>query len=387
MRRVSEHLSASDREIHDLLVSSKQRITEGVLREIARSRGIFFSANETREELAEKLSILPHDYFDIVDLIERRQSSSRGEKTTTVTLDVSVSQDELKEVLGSYQVDKAGDEVVKFNLAGTQSAVMEIDYNEFDFSKTRLAQRQPKEARIEFRLTKEGVSVRMPATEKARNVLASLQDKLGSLKKKEIDSKAIEVGALTSPALRTKFFTTLISKLPKYTYRTVTNVKVSPGVVEEEDEELTLEDGEAAEKKEEILSYVRSVAMSGENLAVSPEYKQLLESGYFVTAITWKAEHRESPYHLIRFDAGFEKGAAGTGFRYSIRYAPRLKDGTYSTTFRSFDAIEKEQHLQALESFARVTLDALLKEMENGEAAKLPVADAGVDAEKKDGAG
>lgn len=364
MRRTSEHLSATDREIHDLLVSSKQRITEGVLREIARTRGIFFSASETREDLAEKLSILPHDYFDIVDIIERRQSSSRGEKTTTVTLDVAVSQEELKAVLGIYKDEKNGAEDVKFNLAGTQSAVLEIDYDEFDFSKTRLAQRQPKEARIELKITDEGVSVRMPATEKARDVLANLQDKLGQLKKKEVDATHIEVTALESAELRTKFFTTLMSKLPGYTYRTVTNVRVSPGVKQEDDDELSLEEEAQDEINEEILSFVRSVAMSGENLAVSPEYKRLLESGYYVTAITWKAEHRASPYHMVRFDAGFENGAAGTGFRYSVRYAPRLKDGTHATTFRSFDSIEKEQHLQALEAFARQTLDALLEEEE-----------------------
>ncbi|WP_353949489.1 hypothetical protein Q7W82_14085 [Xanthomonas indica] len=308
--------------------------------------------------MADKLSILAHDYFDIVDIIDRRQPSSRGEKTTTLTIDASVTQDELKAVLGSYKEEKKDAESVKFNLTGTESAVLEIDYDEFDFSKTRLAQRQPKEARIEFKAAGGAISVRMPASDKAREVVANLQDKLSRLKKQEIDTIQIEVGTLT-PELRTKFFTTLMSKLPGYTYRTVTNVRVSPSERLDEDDELSLEDEAPEEIKEEILSYVRSVAMSGENLAVSPEYKQLLESGYFVTAITWRAEHRASPYHLVRFEAGFENGATGTGFRYSVRYAPRTKDGSYATTFRSFDSIEREQHLQALEVFARQTLDDL----------------------------
>lgn len=362
MRRTSEHLSATDREIHDLLVSSKQRITEGVLREVARARGIFFSSQETREELADKLSILPHDYFDIVDIVERRQPSSRGEKTTTLTLDVAVTQDELKAVLGSYKDEKKVAESVKFNLTGAQSAVLEIDYDEFDFSKTRLAQRQPKEARIEFKVADGAISVRMPASEKAHEVLANLQGKLSQLKKQEIDATQIEVSTLT-PELRTRFFTTLMSKLPGYAYRTVTSVRVSPGEKQDEDDELSLEDDESEDIKHEILSYVRSVAMSGENLAVSPEYKQLLGSGYFVTAITWRAEHNASPYHLIKFDAEFENAAEGTGFRYGVRYAPRTKDGGHSVTFRSFDSIEREQHLQALEAFARQTLDSLLEEV------------------------
>lgn len=360
MRRRIEILSATDREIHDLLVSSKQRITLPVLRELARDRGIFYSANETREQIAEKLSILPHDYFDIVDIIERRQPSNRGEKTTTMTLDVAVTTDDLKTVLGSYKDEKNGSESVKFNIAGADAAVLEIDYEEFDFSKTRLAQRQPKDARIELRISDGKLAVRMPANEKARHVIGQLQEKLGQIKKKDVEATQIEVTTL-SPELRTRFFTTLIAKLPGYTYRTVSNVRVSPGIKADEDEELLLEeDDEGAQS--EILSFVRSVAMSGENLAVSPEYKSLLDSGYFVTSITWHTEHRSPPYHLMRFEAGFENGADGTGFRYAVKYAPRTKAGHYATSFRTLDTLEREQHLQALEVFARETLNALVKE-------------------------
>lgn len=228
MRRQIELLSATNREIHDLLVSSKQRITLPVLRELARGRGIFFSANESREQLAEKLSILPHDYFDIADIIERRQPSSRGEKTTTIILDVAVTMDELKAVLGDYKDEAVGSEEVKFNVAGPDSAVMEVDYEEFDFSKTRLAQRQPKDARIEMRVSGGALAVRMPANEKSRHVVGKIQEKLGQLKKKEVEATQIEVSALP-PELRTRFFTTLMSKLPGYTYKTVSSVRVSPG--------------------------------------------------------------------------------------------------------------------------------------------------------------
>ena len=195
--------------------------------------------------------------------------------------------------------------------------------------------------------------------------MQNLKEKLSRLKKQEISATQIEVVEL-SPELRTKFFTVLMSKLPDYTYRTVTNVRVSPGASNSDDDDLYLEDEGSQEIKEEILSFVRSVAMAGENLAVSPEYKRLVQGGYFVTSITWHAEHRSSPYHLVRFEAGFENGVEGTGFRYSVRFAPRKKDGEYASTFRSFDTVEREQHLQALEAFARETLKSLVSE--NGKA-------------------
>lgn len=88
-----------------------------------------------------------------------------------------------------------------------------------------------------------------------------------------------------------------------------------------------------------------------------------------MTSIVWHAEHRSPPYHLVRFDAGFENGIEGTGFRYSVRYAPRANDGHYTATFRAFDSIEKEAHLQALEAFARTTLQVLISEAASSDGA------------------
>ena len=369
MSKKLEHLSASDKEIYDLLVSSKQRMTEGVLRELARNRGIFYSNRESREELAEKLSILPHDYFDVADLIDRRQSAVRTEKTTTVTLQATITTDDLKSVLGGYKHDIGSAEKVKFNTAGTNAVVMEVDYNEFDFSKTRLAQRQQKDARLEFAVGPSGTTVRMPATDKARSILANLQNRIGELKKQDVPTDQIEVSILKSAELRTKFFTTLIAKLPGYTYRTVTSLKVAPSKVETEDGEALVldvdgEDDADDDVSADMLSFVKSVALSGQNLVVTPEYRQLLDRGFFVTSITWQADLNASPYHRMRFEAGFEQGAAGTGFRYGVRYAPRNKEGGYASTFRPVESLERDQHLQAIESFAREVVAALIAEQE-----------------------
>lgn len=57
---------ATDKEIFDVLMSSKQRITESVMLELAKDRGVFYSAKDSREILADSLSLLPHDYHDLV---------------------------------------------------------------------------------------------------------------------------------------------------------------------------------------------------------------------------------------------------------------------------------------------------------------------------------
>lgn len=60
---MSEYLNqffATDKDIFDLLASAKQKLTENVLREIARERGIFYSPNDSREALADALSLFPY---------------------------------------------------------------------------------------------------------------------------------------------------------------------------------------------------------------------------------------------------------------------------------------------------------------------------------------
>lgn len=68
---------ATDKEIYDALMSAKQKISEKVLLELAKDRGIFFSPKETREDLCSAISLLPHDYHDLNTLLEQREHQGR----------------------------------------------------------------------------------------------------------------------------------------------------------------------------------------------------------------------------------------------------------------------------------------------------------------------
>jgi hypothetical protein len=105
-----QQLCATDKEIYDLLMSGKQRLTESVLHELAHDRGIFYSPKISREGLIDRLALLNHDYYDVVGIIERRDHNKRGEKTTSVTLSADLSVDEIKEVVQAYrdEVQKSG---------------------------------------------------------------------------------------------------------------------------------------------------------------------------------------------------------------------------------------------------------------------------------------
>ncbi|MEZ3187617.1 hypothetical protein HZR81_22290 [Pseudomonas sp. LM13] len=68
---------ATDKEIHDALMSAKQKINEKVLLELAKDRGIFYSAKDSRDDLVSAISLLPHDYHDLNTLLEQRERARR----------------------------------------------------------------------------------------------------------------------------------------------------------------------------------------------------------------------------------------------------------------------------------------------------------------------
>ena len=95
---------ATDKEIFDVLMSSKQRITESVMLELAKDRGVFYSAKDSREILADSLSLLPHDYHDLVFILDQREHSGRAEKLTSVVLDTPLTVNDIKDIANEYKV-------------------------------------------------------------------------------------------------------------------------------------------------------------------------------------------------------------------------------------------------------------------------------------------
>lgn len=360
MRDLSQLYYATNREVRDLLLSAKQRITEKVLHELLRDRGIFYSPNESREVLADQLSMLTQDYADVCGILERRESSKRGEKTSTITFAANVDPAELKAIVEEYQKDETQENVRHYQ-RGVNEFVMNVTYSEFDYSKTRLLQRTERDATIEF-VNKDGrLELRLPATEKARDIVEKVRARIEAKTKQEIQLEEIELTGLTSPEDRTSFFTRLISSLPNFPLDNVLRLRVAHSDDEGLDG-LDLEDEEAEDAAEKMLGVVENVALSGENLVASEMYQDLKGKGYFITSITWRARQTVDPYAKVEFDAGFENKKAAKGFRYSVRGAFRFKGGVYTRNIRPVEDGEKAALLSMIEEAARKVLADLLAE-------------------------
>lgn len=351
---------ATDKEIYDALMSAKQKISEKVLLELAKDRGIFFSPKDSREDLISAISLLTHDYRDLNTLLEQREHQGRQEKLTSVTLPEALTVEEIKEVLKEYTTESPPDEKVTHHAKGNDQVVATVKYSDVDYGKTRLIQRTPKEAGIEFHIENNKTVIRMPANDRIKGIFGKLKDKIDAKRKTEIPAIRIEIGEFESPALRTEFFTTLISDLKGFALKNVTSVKVERLKQEPEEGELQLEDDqESEEAKQEALALVKKVALKGETLLASEEYQSLAKKGFFITSIIWRSVLAKHPYPMIEFEAAFDEPMAGKGFKYFVRGAYNVVDKQYTKTIRPVDTEDKEKYLSIIEDTAANTIKEL----------------------------
>lgn len=360
-----DHLSANDNDIYDLLISGKQRLTASVLRELARDRGIFYSPEDSREELADRLSLLPHDFHDIAGIVQKREPAHRREKSTFVRLGTQLSVEEMKEAAAAYAEKVATNEQVTHRSKGGTGYSVDVTYDEFNHTRTRLLQRERHEASIEFFVENGQTVARLPATDKAKRVFAAIKETVEQKRKEKISEDKIELTGLTTPALRSKFFTRLISSLPGYKLKNVMNLKVSSLECRDDEDVLDLEeDLEDDASKEMFAAVVHSMALSGQNLVQSQEYKDLTSRGFFITSITWRSEYEREPNDIVQFDAGFEDRKTGTGFKYQVQGTFRAHKGTHRKTIVHVSDLERAKLFSILEDTARKVLSDLLSEAE-----------------------
>lgn len=361
MRDPGQLYFATNKEIHDLLFSAKQKVTEAVLHELLRDRGIFCSPADSREALVQYLSLLPHDYADVCGVLERREASKRGEKTATVSLNTELTPDELKEIVAEYQKAEV-QEVVRSHKKSETEFVMNVTYSEFDYSKTRLLQRQDRDAELVFTKVGGRTEVRIPATDRARAMVDKLKERIETQKKATIQLEEIELTGLTTAEQRTTFFTRLISSIPNFPLETASRLRVAHSTSEQDEEGIDIEGDEVSDAEEKMLGVVENVALSGENLVASEMYQELKAKGFFITSITWRAKQNVVPYAIIECDAGFEDRQAGKKFRYSVHGSLKFKNGKYTKNIRPVEDAEKAVLLATIERTARSVLAQLLVE-------------------------
>jgi hypothetical protein len=268
---------ATDKEIYDALASTPLHFSESTLLGLAKKRGIFYSPVSDRMQLCSDISLLIFGFNEVAHIEAEFEKSARTEKKTFKNLKAALTLEEFRTIADQYQAEaeKEGDAVSCHNVGTTQFGVS-VEYEEVDFSKTRLRQRQRRKASIEFKVQDGETMISYPANEKVRHIVEGLIDRAKKEKKEEIPIDEVDLSWITNFDLRTKFFQELIRKVPGFTLNDVTNVQVDFGDPIPNDADL-LEDADDEKKaaEEEIAGVVKDIALHGKALHLSEEYKRL----------------------------------------------------------------------------------------------------------------
>ncbi|AZF36727.1 hypothetical protein C4J88_1944 [Pseudomonas sp. R4-39-08] len=353
---------ATDKEIFDVLKSAKQRLTEHVLLELAKDKGIFYSANEDRDDLAEKISLLPHDYYDLNVLLSRREQNNRSDKIKSETLNGSLTIEEIKEIAKEFQESPEEDEKVKIVQDGNKITV-KIEYSDLNYAKSRLMQRIKKEADIEFEVNSKNTILRFPANSKGESI-AKKTNKQDRRKKKEIiPILKIELIDISGHLAKTEFFTRLITSLPGFRLSNVTNIKVESShtknnLPSDDEEEADISD----EARDEMLGVVKNAALRGESLLSSKQYQDLKNGGFYIASIVWRSDKTSGKRERVEFFAGFEKPETGEGFKFSIKGYYNFSSLEYTKSIRSFKDDEKREYIALIEQTAQIVIHNLKTE-------------------------
>jgi hypothetical protein len=345
---------ATDKELFDVLMSSKQHFGERILLRLARRRGILYSRSDDRADLADKLSVMTYGFHEIRAIQDEFERAGRGEKTTSFRINMELTATEIKEIADEYRDSADDEEKVVTRNVGQGGVAVDLKYTETDFSKTRLRQRQEREAHIEFKVEQGHTVVTLPATEKARQTVTALKDRLYAKKQADIGVEEVDLSSVTDPKLRTAFFTRLITGLAGFALQNVTRVKADLAEKPEDalDDEENGEGDGTEEASEEMLGVVRAVALNGESLLASPLYQGLQRRGFFLTSITWRSKRNALPFQIVEFDAAFDDPGNRREFKYAVRGWATQKGGDYIKNFKAVPAEDKKVLLGLIEDAA-----------------------------------
>ena len=354
---------ATDKEIFDAYMSAPQHFNENTLLSTGAERNIFYSSKDDREQLADVLSIQIFSFEDLRKIESYFEKAGRADRRTAISLNVSLSPEELKEVAREI-IEKAPDgESIVGTPIGKIGYAIDVAYSELDFGATRFRQRREREANISVEVEEGRTVLRLPATVKARGIADEFVSIVAKNKKKDVPKDEIELSSFSDPDMRNRFFTSLISNLPDSKLENVLRVRVEK-LETQQNSDLDDEE-ENQDAKAEMLSLVRAVALNGESLLTSPEYQSLRKRGFFITSITWHVRKNPPAGPLVEYEAGFDEPQTCTHFRYAVRqWKTKYDTGVDRKSFAPITELSKDEFGKELEDTAVSSLRELREELQ-----------------------
>ena len=353
---------ADDKDIQDLLASARQKMTTGRLVELSRKRGILLSEEEDREVLVDYISLLPHAWPEMKDLLDAVETAVRTPASTVEQYSVQADSGEIERAIESVLKDRdTMGEAINFVRSSDGSVRMSIEYTEWDPSKARLRQRRVRTAVVEFSPSEAELVLRRHQTDRAEEVAREVMETLAKNKQTELAVRRVELTGVTDPAKRTAFFYSLIRGLPGFGQLVdVDHVDVSRFPPNQTPGE---EGGENELDETDTHAMSRRVLLKGDSLLGTPEFRRLSEDGFFIGEARWRvAKDAGEPLEVV-VEAGFSDPVEGTGFGFKVCGVYRAKkSGEIAASRDRPSPAERRQLTLALEDAARNALPGAMDE-------------------------
>ncbi|AMJ56222.1 hypothetical protein AXG53_05835 [Stenotrophomonas sp. KCTC 12332] len=377
---------ADNKDIRDLLESSRQRVTHDVLRDFLLRRGIIVSDEATKADLFDQISMWTLDLNDLNWLLDTTARADRAERYTSATVPGKFSDADVRKAVVALK--KGSDAPLLDSLKFTKSSgapfLLTATYSELDPAKTRLRQKRIRDGSIRLEVGPDGLSVRHEANERMSAVPEALMKALAAGKTEAVEARKIDLSHLHGAASRTNFFLTLIHGVAGMKLSDVSKVQVErsmpilgseggsgghealdagSGDMDVEAEELSDDgDGNVPEGESDldlVGNEVRGAILRGVSLLTSPEF-QMLKKHFFLFGMEWTSEEVSEKGKIVQFEAAFENSQECSGFRYKVKgVIDRKKSGDgveFLKTSRPCTEIENSHYMKLLEHASKEAL-------------------------------
>lgn len=348
----------SDKNIYDALQHKKvgQRATMRFLKK----RGILVSPKLSKTDLAKRISKVTFDYHDFLALTKILENPNRKEKSTRVTVKTDAKEEDLLTICNHIaDAENSNDEAYRV-IKKADSVVLVVTYDEIDFTKTQLRQRNVKTCEVNLSLNSTDVAIRMPATKKGKDIANKIKAQLEVIKGKELAEEAISLENIVVPEARTLFFNELIQSLPGYKLENVTSVNVHSEI---DNLEESTEDNEVQPTSAEYAGHIIKAVLTGGSVLESAEFKQLHSNKFFISKIIWTAEDLVPKGDIVELEAMFGSPASCTDFQFLVRgiRSYNEKTSTHNKTKRSPSRSEMNHFDKEIDKASKLALEEVKK--------------------------
>ncbi|WP_275724240.1 hypothetical protein [Vibrio furnissii] len=361
MNKYQATLFSNESDIYTALHANQSKLAGSSLRKLALNRGIIFPKKLKREELIDRISDLPFSYAHVREIQDKLASKTNQESFSVKRIYDGFDIDELHDVIKKVKDGRPkllGNESIESS-AGIGTYIVNIDYTEFDFRRSKFQQKKLYSGNIWFIVHQDYVSIRYTYTPRIAEILGKIIDTYKATVNSNITVSEIDLSAITDADFRNIFAIHLydfdgLYKGTGFEYAGLEKVRVSriksplleekPEGRVEVDEEVDNEDAlldydadsidgdddldkDAKEDDNENLTFnINNASYDGMSLVNAPQIKELCKDGFYRSQIRWKSIATFLSNYVITFELGFEEKYFGKEVKFKILFKETSDD-------------------------------------------------------------